>query len=94
MTWSIGAICVAISLSILAGSSSGPAALCGFNFCNSLEMPWVEMIISGEVGWVEASSRLFGGSCFSLKTDWNCLLRAFPSKLLVSYVYITIWQIS
>ena len=71
-----GAICSAVSLRTLAGSSSGPVALFWLRFFNCLIMPFVLMSRGGLLDYNEGS--ITGMGYLSLvNTEVNWLLRAF-----------------
>ena len=72
----MGAICSAVSLRTLAGSSSGPVALFWLRFFNCLIMPFVPMSRGGMLEYNEGS--ITGMGYLSLvNTEVNWLLRAF-----------------
>ena len=72
----MGAICSAVSLRTLAGSSSGPVALFWLRFFNCLIMPFVPMSRGGMLEYNEGS--ITGIGYLSLvNTEVNWLLRAF-----------------
>ena len=72
----MGAICSAVSLRTLAGSSSGPVALFWLRFFNCLIMPFVPMSRGGMLEYNEGS--ITGMAYLSLvNTEVNWLLRAF-----------------
>ena len=72
----MGAICSAVSLRTLAGSSSGSVALFWLRFFNCLIMPFVPMSRGGMLGYNEGS--ITGMGYLSLvNTEVNWLLRAF-----------------
>ena len=72
----MGAICSAVSLRTLAGSSSGPVALFWLRFFNCLIMPFVPMSRGGMLEYNEGS--ITGMGYLSLvNTEENWLLRAF-----------------
>ncbi len=72
----MGAICSAVSLRTLAGSSSGPVALFWLRFFNCLIMPFVPMSRGGMLEYNEGS--ITGMGYLSLvNTEANWLLRAF-----------------
>ena len=86
-TWKMcvmmGAICSAVSLRTLAGSSSGPVALFWLRFFNCLIMPFVPISRGGMLEYNEGS--ITGMGYLSLvNTEVNWLLRAFA--LSRSYV--------
>ena len=72
----MGAICSAVSLRTLAGSSSGPVALFWLRFFNCLIMPFVPISRGGMLEYNEGS--ITGMGYLSLvNTEENWLLRAF-----------------
>ena len=72
----MGAICSAVSLRTLAGSSSGQVALFWMRFFNCLIMPFVPMSRGGMLEYNEGS--ITGMGYISLvNTEINWLLRAF-----------------
>ena len=72
----MGAICSAVSLRTLAGSSSGPEALFWWRFFNCLIMPFVPISRGGMLEYNEGS--IIGMGYISLvNTEVNWLLRAF-----------------
>ena len=72
----MGAICSAVSLRTLAGSSSGPVALFWLRLFNCLIMPFVPMSRGGMLEYNEGS--ITGMGYLSLvNTEVNWLLRAF-----------------
>ena len=72
----MGAICSAVSLRTLAGSSSGPVALFWLRFFNCLIMPFVPISRGVMLEYNEGS--ITGMGYLSLmKTEVNWLLRAF-----------------
>ena len=72
----MGAICSAVSLRTLAGSSSGPVALFWLIFFNCLIMPFVPISRGGMLEYNEGS--ITGMGYLSLvNTEVNWLLRAF-----------------
>ena len=72
----MGAICSAVSLRTLAGSSSGPVALFWLRFFNCLIMPFVPISRGGMLEYNEGS--ITGMGYLSLvNTEVNWLLRAF-----------------
>ena len=72
----MGAICSAVSLRTLAGSSSGPVGLFWLRFFNCLIMPFVPMSRGGMLEYNEGS--ITGMGYLSLvNTEVNWLLRAF-----------------
>ena len=72
----MGAICSAVSLMTLAGSSSGPVALFWLRFSNFLIMPFVPISGGGLLEYYEGS--ITGMGYLSLViTEINWLLRAF-----------------
>ena len=72
----MGAICSAVSLRTLAGSSSGPVALFWLRFFNCLIMPFVPMSRGGMLEYNEGS--ITGMGYLSLvNTEVNWLLREF-----------------
>ncbi len=72
----MGAICSAVSLMTLAGSSSGPVALFLLRFFNVLIMPFVPISGGGLLEYNEGS--ITGMGYLSLViTEINWLLRAF-----------------
>ena len=72
----MGAICSAVSLRTLAGSSSGPVALFWLRFFNCLIMPFVPMSRGGMLEYNEGS--ITGMGYLSLvNREVNWLLRAF-----------------
>ena len=72
----MGAICSAVSLRTLAGSSSGPVALFWLRFFNCLIMPFVPMSRGGMLEYNEGY--ITGMGYLSLvNTEVNWLLRAF-----------------
>ena len=72
----MGAICSAVSLRTLAGSSSGPVALFWLRFFNCLIMPFVPISRWGMLEYNEGS--ITGMGYLSLvNTEVNWLLRAF-----------------
>ena len=72
----MGAICSAVSLRTLAGSSSGPVALFWLRFFNCLIMPFVPMSRGGMLEYNQGS--ITGMGYISLvNTEVNWLLRAF-----------------
>ena len=72
----MGAICSAVSLRTLAGSSSGPVALFWLTFFNCLIMPFVPISRGGMLEYNEGS--ITGMGYLSLvNTEVNWLLRAF-----------------
>ena len=68
----MGAICSAVSLRTLAGSSSGPVALFWLRFFNCLIMPFVPISRGGMLEYTEGSIILS-----LVNTEVNWLLRAF-----------------
>ena len=76
MCVTMGAICSAVSLRTLAGSSSGPVALFWLRFFNCLIMPFVPISRGGMMEYNEGS--ITGIGYLSLvNTEVNWLLRAF-----------------
>ena len=72
----MGAICSAVSLRTLAGSSSGPVALYWLRFFNCLIVPFVPISTGGMLEYNEGS--ITGKGYLSLvNTEVNWLLRAF-----------------
>ena len=72
----MGAICSAVSLRTLVGSSSGPVALFWLRFFNCLIMPFVPISRGGMLEYNEGS--ITGMGYLSLvNTEVNWLLRAF-----------------
>ena len=72
----MGAICSAVSLRTLAGSSSGPVALFWFRFFSCLIIPFVPISRGGILEYNERS--INGMGYLSLvNTEVNWLLRAF-----------------
>ena len=72
----MGAICSAVSLRTLAGSSSGPVALFWLRFFNCLIMPFVPISGGGMLEYNEGS--ITGMGYLSLvNTEVNWRLRAF-----------------
>ena len=72
----MGAICSAVSLRTLAGSSSGPVALFWLRFFNCLIMPFVPISRGGMLEYNEGT--ITGMGYLSLvNTEVNWLLRAF-----------------
>ena len=72
----MGAICSAVSLRTLAGSSSGPVALFWLRFFNCLIMPFVPISRGGMLEYNEGS--ITGMGYLSLvNTEVTWLLRAF-----------------
>ncbi len=72
----MGAICSAVSLRTLAGSSSGPVAIFWLRFVNCLIMPFVTISRGGMLEYNEGS--ITGMGYLSLvNTEVNWLLRAF-----------------
>ena len=77
----MGAICSAVSLRTLAGSSSGPVSLFWLRFFNCLIMPFVPISRGGMLEYNEGS--ITGMGYLSLvNTEVNWLLRAFASSRL------------
>ena len=75
----MGAICSAVSLRTLAGSSSGPVALFWLRFFNFLIMPFVPISRGRLLEYNEGS--ITGMGYLSLvNTEVNWLLRAFASS--------------
>ena len=72
----MGAICSAVSLRTLAGSSSGPVALFWLRFFNCLIMPFVPMSRGGTLEYNEESITEMG-YLLLVNTEVNWLLRAF-----------------
>ena len=72
----MGAICSAVSLRTLAGSSSGPVALFWLRFFNCLIMPFVPMSRGGMLEYNEGSITGMG-YLLQVNTEVNWLLRAF-----------------
>ena len=73
----MGAICSAVSLRTLAGSSSGPVALFWLRFFNCLIMPFVPMSIGGMLEYNHNEGSITGMGYLSLvNTEVNWLLRA------------------
>ena len=68
----MGAICFAVSLRTLAGSSSGPVALVWFRFSNCIYVNFEK----GDVG-INRGGCLGNGVLFLGKSELNWLLRAF-----------------
>ena len=72
----MGAICSAVSLRTLAGSSSGPVALFWLRFFNCLIMPFLPISRGGMLEYNEES--ITGMGYLSLvNTEVNWLLRSF-----------------
>ena len=72
----MGAICSAVSLRTLAGSSSGPVALFWLRFFNCLIMPFVPMSRGGMLEYNEGSITGMG-YLLLVNTEVNWLLRVF-----------------